>query len=112
VRGYSLQFSRLLFILVQSHLKGVSKFATFTPHDDFDITIIWHNIDARSSFTYFRIESCGPIEGILIDFARVLKTGVLEQVISVNRSKHIFCVKMTYANNKDEGAMGTIFSVL
>ncbi|EAT81420.1 hypothetical protein SNOG_10921 [Parastagonospora nodorum SN15] len=52
--------------------------ASFTLHDDFDITIIWHNVDTRSHFTRFSIESCGRIERILIDFARVLQTVVLE----------------------------------
>ncbi|KAH5582599.1 hypothetical protein HBI24_119040 [Parastagonospora nodorum] len=86
--------------------------ASFTLHDDFDITIIWHNVDTRSHFTRFSIESCGRIERILIDFARVLQTVVLEQFISVNRSKHILCMTMAYANNKEEGVIDAIFSVL
>jgi hypothetical protein len=86
--------------------------ASFTSHDDFDITIIWHNIDARSNFTCFRKKSRGPIERILIDFTRVLETGVLEQVISVNGSKHMFCVTIACSKNKDEGFMDAVFSVL
>jgi hypothetical protein len=86
--------------------------ASFIPHDDFDITIIWHNIDARSNFTCFRKESRGPIKRILIDFARVLETGVLEEVISINGSRHMFCVTIACSKNKDEGIMDAILSVL
>lgn len=85
--------------------------ANFIPHNDFDITIIWHNVDARSNFTCFRKESRGPIERILIDFARVLETGVLEEVISVNASKYLFCVTIACPKNKNEGIMDAIFRI-
>ena len=38
-------------------LKSESPDASFTPHEDFDISIIWHNLDSRSDFLTFRKES-------------------------------------------------------
>ncbi|KAF2828750.1 hypothetical protein CC86DRAFT_319783 [Ophiobolus disseminans] len=84
----------------------------FPPHDDFDITIIWHNIYADSDFIGFRRESRGPIERILVAFAKALETGVFEQVISVNASKHLFCVTVACTKNRDEGVMDAVFSVV
>lgn len=113
VRGSSLQLSRMIVADTSPVVpQRGHQTASFAPHDDFEITIIWHNIDARSSFTCFRKESRGPIERILIDFARVLETGVLEQVISVNGSKHMFCVAIAYSKNKDEGVVDAVFSAL
>lgn len=80
-------------------------------HDDFDVTIIWHNIDSRSNFTMFRKESTGPIERILVDFATVLASGIIDQVISVNASKHLFCVTLVTSKNKEE-VMDQILAVL
>jgi hypothetical protein len=74
----------------------------FPPHDDFDIPIIWQNMHADSDFLAFRKESQGPIERILIDFARVLESGVLEQVISLNASKHLFCVTFATTKGREE----------
>jgi len=84
----------------------------YTAHDNPDVTIIWHNIDVRSNFTMFRKESRGPIERILIDFATVLESGVIDQVISVNASKHLFCVTLATEINKEGGVMDQIFAVL
>jgi hypothetical protein len=82
------------------------------PHDDFDISIIWQNIYAESDFVCFRKESQGPIERILIDFAKVLESGVFEEVVCVNASKHLFCVTVACTKNKDEGVMDAILSVI
>lgn len=92
--------------LVASHLPK------FAEHDDFDVTIIWQNIAAESDFLCFRKESKGPIERILADFAKVLEMGVFGEVISVNASKHLFCVTVVCKKNKDEGVMDAISSVL
>ncbi|KAF5016233.1 hypothetical protein F66182_12153, partial [Fusarium sp. NRRL 66182] len=51
-----------------------------TVHDDTDIDIIWHNLHADSDFTIFRKKSDGPMERILVDFARVVDAGVFEEV--------------------------------
>jgi hypothetical protein len=83
-----------------------------SPHEDFDITIIWHNLYANSDFICFRKESRGPIERILVDFAKVLETGVFENVVSVNASKHLFAVTVVCMKNKNEGVMDSVLSVL
>jgi len=77
-------------------------------HDDFDVTIIWQNLAAESDFQCFRKESKGPIERILIDFARVLQLGVFENVVSVNASQNLFCVTVVCTKNGDEGETGCI----
>ena len=84
----------------------------FAEHDDFDVTIIWQNISADSDFLCFRKESKGPVERILVDFAKVLQTGMFEEVISVNASKHLFCVTVVCTKSKDEGVMDAITNVL
>ncbi|KAH7381138.1 hypothetical protein DE146DRAFT_585660, partial [Phaeosphaeria sp. MPI-PUGE-AT-0046c] len=85
--------------------------AKFTTHDDFDVTIIWQNIDSRSNFMMFRKESKGPIERILIDFGAVLKSGVFDQIVSVNASKHFFSVTVATEKNKEDGVMDQISMV-
>ncbi|KAI4949130.1 hypothetical protein J4E91_005594 [Alternaria rosae] len=91
--------------------KSESPDASFTPHEDFDISIIWHNLDSRSDFITVRKESRGPIERILVDFARVLESGMFE-LVSVNASKHLFCVVVACEKNRDEGVMDLVSSVL
>jgi len=81
-------------------------------HDGFDVTIIWHNLYAESDFTTFRKESRGPIERILVDFAKALEKDVFDEVVSVNASKHLFCVTVICTKNKNEGVMDAIFCVL
>jgi hypothetical protein len=83
-----------------------------TAHEDLDVTIIWQNVDVRSNFTMFRKESRGPIERILVDFATVLESGVIDQVISVNASKHLFCVTFATEKNREDGVMDQILAVL
>jgi hypothetical protein len=94
-----------------SALQSKCQSADFTPHEDFDVTIIWHNLYAPSNFTTFRKESRGPIERILVDFAKVLESGIFEEVYSVSASKHLFCVTVVCTKNKDEGVMEQIGSV-
>jgi hypothetical protein len=84
----------------------------YAAHEGFDVTIIWQNIDVRSDFICFRKESRGPIERILVDFAKVLASGVIDEVISVNASKHLFCVTLATKKNQDEGVNDQIYSVL
>lgn len=79
-------------------------------HEDYDISIIWTNLDARSDFSIFRKESRGPIERILADFARVLESGLFK-VYSVNASKNLFCVVVACEKNSDEGVMDLVLSV-
>lgn len=95
-----------------SDLQSKSHNAKLTPHKDFDVTIIWNNIDARSDLLTFRKDSQGPVERILVDFARVLQSGVLGEVYSVNASKHLFCMTLACRKNEDEGVMDQILSVL
>jgi hypothetical protein len=76
------------------------------------VTIIWQNIDSRSNFIMFRKESRGPIERILVDFATVLESGVIDQIISVNASKHLFCVTLATEKNKEDGVLDQILAVL
>lgn len=86
--------------------------ANFPKHADSDISVIWHNLYADSDFLCFRKESRGPIERILVDFAKALETGVFEEVVSVNVSKHMFCVTVICTKNKNEGVMDAVFMVL
>ena len=75
------------------------------------MSIIWNNLDVRSNFLGFRKESRGPIERILVDFARVLENGLFE-VYSVNASKHLLCVVVAREKNREEGVMDLVLSVL
>jgi hypothetical protein len=81
-------------------------------HGDFKVIIIWHNIDSRSNFTMFRKELRAPIERILVNFAKVLESRVINQIISVNASKHLFCVTMATEKDKEDGVMDQILAVL
>jgi hypothetical protein len=69
-------------------------------------------MDSRSDFIAFRKESRGPIERILVDLARVLESGVIDEIISVNASKHLFCVTLATQKNQNEGVNNQIYSVL
>ena len=86
-----------------SALKSTSQNAGFTPHEDFDVAIIWHNTYAHSNFTTFRKEFQRPIERILVDFATVLARGMFEEVLSVSASKHMFYVTVVCTKNKEDG---------
>jgi hypothetical protein len=92
-------------------LRSESPNGGFTPHEDFDISIIWQNLDVRSDFSIIRKESRGPIERIMVDFAKVLESGLFE-VVSVNASKHLFCVTVYCEKNRDEGVRDEIWKVL
>lgn len=83
----------------------------FAPHEDFDITTIWQNIESRSNFQIFRKESRGPVERISMDLAKVLQSGVVDPVISVNASKHLFCITLATEKNKEDGVMEQISAV-
>ncbi|KAI4657906.1 uncharacterized protein J4E78_006295 [Alternaria triticimaculans] len=85
--------------------------ASFTPHEDFDVDIIWHNMDIRSDFRSIRKSSRGPIGRILVDFAKVLESELFE-VISVNASKHLFCVVVACQKNMNEGVDDLLWLVL
>jgi len=82
-----------------------------TPHEDFDVDIIWHNMDIRSDFRSMRKVSQGPIGRILVDFAKVLESEMFE-VISVNASKHMFCAVVACQKNRDEGVDDLLWLVL
>ncbi|KAF1843710.1 uncharacterized protein K460DRAFT_433418 [Cucurbitaria berberidis CBS 394.84] len=94
-----------------SHQSALQSSAKYKAHDDFDVTIIWNNIHSESDFLCFRKESCGPIERILGDFARVLESGVFEEVVSLNASKHLLCVVVICSKNQDEDVIDSILSV-
>jgi hypothetical protein len=95
-----------------THPSATQAVGKFPAHADFDVTIIWQNIDSRSNFKMFRKESRGPIERILTDFGTVLESGVIDQIISVNASKHLFCVTLATERNKEDGVMDQILAVL
>jgi hypothetical protein len=80
-------------------------------HEDFDISIIWHNLYSESDFITVRKESRGPIERIIVDFARVLELNLFEQVVSVNASKHLFCVTVICTRNMKDGVDDAILTV-
>ena len=82
-----------------------------TPHEDFDVDIIWENMDIRSDFRSMRKSSRGPIGRILVDFGKVLESGMFE-VISVNASKHMFCAVVACQKNRDEGVDDLLWTVL
>lgn len=99
----------------QSHssaLKSTSQNGGFPPHEDFDVAIIWHNMYAHSNFTTFRKESQGPIKRTLVDFAKVLESGIFEKMLSVSASKHMFCVTVVCTKNREDGVSEQIGSVL
>jgi hypothetical protein len=107
--------STLKVAIEQSHssaLKSTSQNAEFTPHEDFDVAIIWHNMYAHSNFTTFRKESQGPIDGNLVGFAKVSESGIFEEVLGVSASEHMFCVTVVYTKNKEDGVSEQIGSVL
>jgi hypothetical protein len=60
----------------------------------------------------FRKESRGPIERILVDFAKVLEKGVFDEVLSVNASERLFCVTVATGKNREDGVMDAVLSVL
>jgi hypothetical protein len=70
----------------------------YLPHEDFDVDIIWQNLYAESDFSVYRKQSTGPVERILVDLAKVIEAGVMEQVISVCATKHT--VSITVACTK------------
>ena len=84
----------------------------FPRHEDHDISAIWHNLYCESDFITFRKQSQGPIERILVDFGKVVATGIFEEVYSINASKHLFCVTVACTKNMNEGVKDAIFSVL
>lgn len=47
-----------------------------------------------------------------MDFAKALECGVFEEVLSVNASKHLFCVTVACTKNIDDGVMDAISLVL
>jgi hypothetical protein len=78
-----------------------------TPHSTDDVSIIWQNLDVDNDFSISRKESVGPIERIMVDFARVLELGVLDEVVSVNASKYLFCVTFVWCRlGKEEEGLG------
>ena len=85
--------------------------ATYPPHEDWDVSIIWHNVYAHSDFSTIRSESRGPVERIMVDFGRIVASGVFEQVLAVNASKYLFCVTVACTKNMDEGVRDQIFSM-
>ena len=95
-----------------SALKSTPQNAEFTPHEDFDVAVIWHNMYAQSNFTTFSKESQGPIERILVGFDKVLESGIFEQVLSVSASEHMFCVTVVCLKNKEDGVSEQIGRVL
>jgi len=68
-------------------------------------------MDIRSDFRSMRKSSRGPIGRILVDFAKVLESGMFE-VISVNASKHMFCAVVACQKNRDEGVDDLLWLVL
>jgi hypothetical protein len=80
-------------------------------HEDFDIDITWHNLYGPSTFQCFRKVSQGPIERILVDFAKVVESGIFEKVMSVNASKHAFYVTVVCTRDQDQELMDAILSV-
>jgi hypothetical protein len=42
----------------------------------------------------------------------VLESGVIDQVISVNASTHLFCVTFATEKNREDGVMDQILAVL
>ena len=47
-----------------------------------------------------------------MDFTRVLEMEVFDNIVSVNASKHMFCVMVVCTKNKDEGVMDALLSVV
>lgn len=88
-------------------LASLSEF-THYPHDNSDITIIWHNNSASISFRCFLQYSRGPIQRILINFAKALESGVFEEVFRVNASKYLFCVTVACVRDWDERFMDAV----
>jgi hypothetical protein len=73
--------------------------ANYTEHEDFDVTIM------------FRKESMGPIERILVNFATVLESEVIDQINSVNASKHLLYVTLATEKYKEDRVMDQILAV-
>jgi len=95
-----------------AHVEGVNPAFPLPPHEDFDVTIIWHNMFIESSSSTFRKESRGPIERILAEFGKALSTGVFAEVYNVTATKNMFCVVLVcFKGWEDEDLKKAIFSV-
>jgi hypothetical protein len=72
--------------------------------DHCELDVIWHNIyrGEESDFVTFRRRTHGPIERLLVRFARVVESGILEQVVSVNASKYMFCITVVCRRSRQE----------
>jgi hypothetical protein len=79
---------------------ATTEVAKYVKLDDALLDIIWHNMDSRSNFRVRRQQDVGPIEKILVQFGKVVASGVFDQVISVNASKFAFHV--TFASERGE----------
>jgi hypothetical protein len=93
-------------------LSGAQAAARYATHEDFDITIISHNTDSRSDFMVFRNKLKGSTERILVDFATVLESRVIDQVVNVNASMYLFYFTLATEENKEDGAMDQILAVV
>lgn len=103
-----MNFELFANISIEASNPALAVASSYEAHEDFDISIIWHNVYVHSDFICVRKESRGPIERILMDFAKVLECGVFEEVLSVNASKHLFCVTVACTKNSDDGVMDAI----
>jgi hypothetical protein len=72
--------------------------------DHCELDVIWHNIyrGEDSDFITFRRRTHGPIERLLVRFAQVVDSGILEQVLSVNASKYMFCITVVCRRTQEE----------
>ena len=62
--------------------------------EDLTLDIIWQNVycDENTDFVSTRRRTKGPVERVLVQFAKLVEQGIFEQVISMNASQHMFCV--------------------
>jgi hypothetical protein len=81
------------------------------PHKDFDVTIIWHTVNALSNFIRVRKASRGPLERILVEFTKVLENSTFEEVYCVSARRHLFCVTAACMESNDECVMDQIHRV-
>jgi hypothetical protein len=60
----------------------------------------------------FRNKLRGSTERILVDFATVLESGVIDQVVSVNASMYLFYVTLATEENNENRAMDQSLAVV
>jgi hypothetical protein len=108
--------SLVFYSFIQANVRCIRYIASNSPpsrlHEEHpEVSITWHNVESTSDFVYLRRFCPNSIEQILVDFGRVVESGIFENVLSVNANESWFCVAVACSENYNEGVNDAIFSV-